>query len=459
MAFSGVIDNQGKDAAKKSRTDEHVRPTVGRYRWRICALLFFITTLNYMDRQVLGVLAPELQRAIGWNEIQYGNIITAFTAAYAAGLLLAGRFIDRVGTRVGYAAAIALWSFATVGHALARTVIAFAVARFALGLAESANFPAAIKTIAEWFPQKERALATGIFNSGANIGAIVAPVAAPWIAVKLGWQWAFVFMGGVSALWMLPWLLMYRRPEEHPRVSSRELAYIQSDPPEPAANIPWSKLLPLRQTWALVAAKFLTDPIWWFFLYWLPKFFHTKYGLTLTELGWPLVIVYSMSTLGSIGGGWLPARFLKAGWSLNRARKTAMLICALAVAPIVVGATASHLWLAVVLVGLATAAHQGWSANLYTMASDLFPKRAVASVVGIAGFGGSIGGMLIATFTGFVLQITGSYVPLFVIAGSAYLIAFLIIQKLAPRMEPAKLALDEEGTDGLGPASDSQVNR
>ncbi len=412
---------------------------VGRYRWRICALLFFITTLNYMDRQVLGVLAPELQRAIGWNEIQYGNIVTAFTGAYAVGLLLAGRFIDRVGTRIGYAVAIAIWSFATIGHSLARTVIAFAIARFLLGLSESANFPAAIKTVAEWFPRKERALATGIFNSGANIGAIVAPAVVPWIAFNWGWQWAFVCLGTLSALWVLPWMAIYRRPEAHPKVTVAELNYIQSDPPEPTATVPWSRLLPHRQTWALILGKFLTDPIWWFFLFWLPKFLNTQYGLSLTQLGWPLVIVYTMSMAGSIYGGWLPARFLKMGWSLNRARKTSMLICALAVSPIMFGATAGKLWLAVALVGLATAAHQGWSANLYTMASDMFPKRAVASMVGIGGFGGAIGGMMIATFTGLILQWTGSYVPMFVIAGSAYLIALVIIQLLVPKLEPAKV--------------------
>lgn len=416
-----------------------VAASIGRYRWRICALLFFVTTLNYTDRQVLGVLAPELQRVIGWNEIQYGNIVTAFSAAYALGLLLAGRFIDRVGTRIGYAVAIAIWSVATVGHSLARTVIAFAIARFALGLAESANFPAAVKTVAEWFPSRERAFATGIFNSGANIGAMVAPVAAPWIAVSLGWQWAFVFMGALSAIWIIPWLAIYRRPDAHSKLSAAELRYIQSDPPDPSTSVPWSQLLPHRQTWALVIAKFLTDPIWWFFLYWLPKFLNEQYGLKLTELGWPLVIIYTLSMAGSVAGGWLPAQFLKAGWSVNRARKIAMLVCAVAVVPIVVGATAGSLWLAVALVGLATAAHQGWSANLYTVASDIFPKHAVASVVGIAGFGGAVGGMVIATFAGWVLQLTHSYVPMFVIAGSAYLLALIILQLLVPTLKPLHL--------------------
>ena len=411
----------------------------GGYRWRICALLFFVTTLNYVDRQVLGVLAPELQRVIGWNELQYGDIVTVFQAAYAVGLLLAGGFIDRVGTRLGYASAIGLWSLATIGHAAVRTVLGFGFARFVLGLSEAANFPAAIKTVAEWFPRKERALATGIFNSGANIGAIVAPLAAPWIAVTLGWQWAFIVLGSLSALWVVPWMMLYRRPEEHPKLSSPELAYIQSDPPELTVKVPWAQLLPHRQTWAFLIGKFLTDPIWWFFLFWLPKFLNTRYGLTLTELGWPLVIVYTLSMAGSIGGGWLPAHFLKLGWSVNRARKTAMLVCAVAVVPIIFAASAAKLWVAVALVGLATASHQGWSANLFTMASDTFPRRAVASVVGIGGFGGAVGGMVIATFAGLVLQFTGSYVPMFVIAGSAYLIALLIIHLLLPRLEPASL--------------------
>jgi MFS transporter, ACS family, hexuronate transporter len=413
--------------------------TIGRYRWRICGVLFFVTTLIYLDRQVLGVLAPQLQRVIGWNEIQYGNIVTAFQAAYAVGLLLAGRFIDRVGTRAGYAIAIGLWTFATLGQSLARTVLAFAIARFVLGLAEAPNFPAAIKTVAEWFPRRERALATGVFNSGANIGAIVAPLTAPWIAVYLGWPWAFVFMSAIGVGWIATWLATYRRPEQHPRLASSELAYIRSEPVEASVSVPWRKLLPHRQTWAFVAGKFLTDPVWWFFLYWLPKFLNTRYGLTLTALGSPLVFVYTMSMAGSIAGGWLSARLLKRGWGLNAARKTAMLTCALTVVPIVFAASARSFWVSVALVGLAAASHQGWSANLFTLASDMFPKGAVASVVGIGGFGGAISSMLTATFTGLVLQITGDYFPMFVIAGSVYLVALLIVHLLAPRLDPAKL--------------------
>jgi MFS transporter, ACS family, hexuronate transporter len=412
---------------------------IGRYRWRICTLLFFVTSLIYLERQVLGVLAPELERVIGWDEIQYGNIVMAFQMAYALGMLLSGRFLDGVGPRIGYALAIAVWTLATSGQSLARSVLAFAMARFVLGLAEAPNFPAAIKTVAEWFPNKERALATGIFNSGANIGAIVAPATAPWVAAHFGWQWAFVFLGVLSAIWIVPWAVTYRQPERHPRLSATELAYIQSDPQEPAVRVPWIRLLPHRQTWAFLVGKFLTDPIWWFFLYWLAKFLNQQYGLTRTGLGWPLVIVYTGSMVGSVCGGWLPAKFLKMGWSLNRARKTAMLICAVAVLPVTFAATGGKLWLTVALVSLATAAHQGWSANLFTLPSDTFPKQAVASVVGIGGFGGAVGGMLIATLTGLVLERTHSYVPMFVMASLAYLVAIAIIHLVLPTLERANL--------------------
>lgn len=412
---------------------------IGRYRWRICTLLFFVTTLIYLERQVLGVLAPELERVIGWDEIQYGNIVMAFQMAYALGMLLSGRFLDVVGPRIGYALAIAVWTLATSGQSLARSVLAFAIARFVLGLAEAPNFPAAIKTVAEWFPNKERALATGIFNSGANIGAIVAPATAPWVAAHFGWQWAFVLLGVLSAIWIVPWAVTYRQPERHPRLAATELAYIQSDPQEAAVRVPWVRLVPHRQTWAFLVGKFLTDPIWWFFLYWLAKFLNQQYGLARTGLGWPLVIVYTGSMVGSVCGGWLPAKFLKMGWSLNRARKTAMLICAVAVLPVTFAATGGKLWLTVALVSLATAAHQGWSANLFTLPSDTFPKQAVASVVGIGGFGGAVGGMLIATLTGLVLERTHSYVPIFVMASLAYLVAIAIIHLVLPTLERANL--------------------
>ncbi|WP_434029735.1 MFS transporter [[Pseudomonas] boreopolis] len=414
-------------------------PRVGRYRWRICAMLLAATTINYIDRQVLGVLAPFLQEHIGWNEIEYGYIVTAFQAAYALGLLCAGAVIDRLGTRVGYAIAIGVWSLAAMGHALAGSVMGFALARFMLGLGEAGNFPAAIKTVAEWFPRRERALATGIFNSGSNIGAIVAPLLVPVVAVAWGWQAAFLCTGLLSATWLAVWLLLYRAPERHSRLSAEELAHIRSDPPEPAVRVPWARLLRHRQAWAFVAAKFITDPIWWFFLFWLPKFLHAEYGLSLLGLGLPLVAIFLLADVGSIAGGWLAGRFIKRGWSVNRARKGAMLVCALCVVPIVFAARADDLWVAVLLIGLATAGHQGWSANVFTLTSDMFPRHAVASVVGIGGFAGAVGGMMIATFTGFLLETTGSYVPVFLMAGSAYLLALLVVHALAPALEPARL--------------------
>ena len=411
----------------------------GRYRWRVCALLLAATTLNYIDRQVLGVLAPFLQNQIGWNEIEYGYIVTAFQCAYAIGLLCAGAIIDRFGTRIGYALSIGIWSLAAMSHTLAASVLGFALARFALGLGEAGNFPAAIKTVAEWFPRRERALATGIFNSGSNIGAIVAPMVVPLIAVAWGWQAAFLFTGVLSATWLATWLLTYRTPERQPKLSPAELAYIQSDPAEPTTRVPWATILHHRQAWAFIVGKFMTDPIWWFLLFWLPKFLHSTYGLSLLELGLPLIAIYVTADVGSIAGGWLAGYLIRRGWSANRARKGAMLACALCVVPIVFAANARHMWVAVALIGLATAGHQGWSANLFTLASDLFPRRAVASVVGIGGFAGAVGGMLIATFAGFLLQATGSYVPLFIMAGSAYLLALLAVHALAPRLQPAAL--------------------
>lgn len=423
--------------AEASPVDAAV-PEHGSYRWRICALLFFATTINYVDRQVLGVLAPYLQPIIGWNEIQYGYIVGSFQAAYAVGLLAVGGIIDRLGARLGYAIAIAIWSLAAMSHALVRSVAGFAVARFALGLGESGNFPAAVKTVAEWFPRKERALVTGIFNSGSNVGAIVAPLAVPWIAVRLGWQWAFLFTGFFSAAWLIAWLMIYRSPREHRSLGKTEFAYIQADGEEPVSRIAWTPLLVYRQTWAFLLGKFITDPVWWFLSFWLPKFLNSEYGLSLTNLGPPLIAIYLMADGGSILGGWLAGAFLRNGWTANRARKSAMLVCASLVVPVAFAARARHLWAAVALVGLAAAAHQGWSANLYTLVSDTFPRRAVASVVGIGGFGGAVSGMLVSTFTGFLLQSTGSYLPLFVMASAAYLIALLAIHLLVPRLEPAE---------------------
>ncbi len=411
----------------------------GNLRWVICALLFFATTINYMDRQVLGLLAPLLQKTFGWSEIQYGNIVQMFFYAYALGLIVVGRFIDRVGTRIGYAAALAVWSLSAMGHSLARSIFGFGTARFMLGLGESGNFPAAIKTVTEWFPKKERALATGIFNSGSNVGAVLAPLAVPWIAVHLGWRWAFVFTGFFSATWLVLWLLLYRRPQQHPRLSPSELRYIQSDPFEPETKIPWLRLFPHRQTWAFVLGKSMTDPIWWFYLFWLPKFLHETHGVTVTGLGPPLVAIYMAADFGSVGGGWLSSSLLKRGWNVNRARKSAMLICAFCVVPVLFVSQVKGLWPAVAIIALATAAHQGWSCNMFTLASDMFPRRAIASVVGIGGFGGAVGGLCIAWLVSRLLQWTHSYVVVLFMAGSAYLFALLLVHLLAPRLEPVHI--------------------
>ncbi len=413
---------------------------VGRYRWTICALLFAATTVNYVDRQIFGLLAPLLRQVIGWNDIQYGFIVVAFQGAYAVALPLFGWFVDRYGTKIGYTVSIVGWSLAAMAHALATGVWSFGIARAALGLSEAGNFPAAIKAIAEWFPARERALATGVFNSGANIGAVVAPAIVPFLVDRFGWYGSFLATGALGFLWLIFWLVLYERPEVSKRVKPGELEYILSDHDEPVGEkIPWRVLLAHKEAWAFVIGKFLTDPIWWFYLYWLPLFLNSRYGLTLTNLGLPLIVIYTMTSIGSIGGGWLSSWFLGKGWTLNRSRKSAMLLCAVLVVPIVSAAGISDLWIAVGIIGLAAAAHQGWSANLFTLTSDLFPKRAVGSLVGLGGMAGSVGGMLFSASTGYILDLTGSYVSLFLMAGSAYLIALLAIQLLIPRMKAVQL--------------------
>lgn len=408
------------------------------FRWTICGLVFAATTINYMDRQVLGILAPTLSRELGWNEIEYARIIMAFQAAYAIGLLGFGRLIDRLGTRHGYAVSVVAWSSAALAHALARGVWGFGVARFALGLGEAGNFPAAVKVVTEWFPRRERALATGLFNSGANVGAIIAPLLVPWITLRYGWQTAFLALGATGFVWLAGWYWLYGLPSASSRVSPEELAHIRSDPPAPAMPpLPWRGLLRYRQTWAFVTGMSLTAPIWWFYLYWLPKFLNRQYGLDLETLGPPLVVIYTMTTVGSIGGGWLSGSLLNRGWSVNASRKTAMLICALGVVPVVFAARASNQWVATVLIGLAASAHQGWAANLFTLVSDLFPRQAVASVVGLGGMFGSIAAMGFSHSIGQILATTGSYWILFIMAGSAYLVALGIIQLLIPNMTPA----------------------
>jgi ACS family hexuronate transporter-like MFS transporter len=412
----------------------------GRVRWGICALLFFAATVNYMDRQVIGLLKPTLQVQLGWSEIGYSNIVFAFTLAYGIGSLLVGKLIDRLGTRVGFALAVLFWSLSAMAHAAAGSVMQFAVARFSLGIGESGSFPASIKAVAEWFPKRERAVATGIFNSGTNVGAIVAPLVVPWLTLRYGWRMAFIGTGALGLIWLLGWIALYRRPQESTLVSAAELALIQGDAQEAAViRVPWGTLVGLPQMWAVGLGKFFTDPIWWVYLFWMPDFLSRNLKLDLKGMALPLFVVYSGASVGSIGGGWLSSRLLKRGWSVNASRKTAMLVCALAVTPIMLAARTGTAWFAVCLVALAAGAHQGWSANIYTLASDMFPRGAVASVVGFGTLLGTIGGMFIAEMVGYVLQRTGSYVPVFILAGSAYLVALGFVQVLAPRLERAEI--------------------
>lgn len=404
------------------------------YRWTICALLFCATTINYVDRQILGILALPLQRDLGWSESQYGLVVTAFQTAYAIGLLGFGRIIDRIGTRLGYALSLGLWSVAAAAHGLVRSIFGFGMARFFLGLGESGNFPAAIKAIGEWFPSNERALAVGLFNSGASVGSIVTPLVVPALVLHYGWRSAFVVTGTIGLLWIPLWLLAYRHPPALPGAVE-----------ESKVPIPWRSLLGYRETWAIILARFLTDPIWWFYLYWVPKFLHTRHGLELDRIGLPLMVIYVISNGGAIFGGWLSSTLMKRGWTVNASRKTAILACALMVVPMAFGTYVSNMWAAVAILSLATAGHQGWAANMFASHSDMFPARAVGSVTGITGFGGAVGGACVATAVGFILEKTGSYVPVFLWAGFAYLFALGLIQVMIPNIklvdmkEPAEM--------------------
>jgi len=421
---------------------------IGNYRWTICALIFFATTVNYLDRQVIGILAPILKSDLGIGESEYGYIVSAFQIAYAIGMILAGRIIDKLGTKIGYALAFIGWSIAAIAHALAKGAVGFGIARAFLGLTEAGNFPAAIKTVAEWFPKRERALATGIFNSGTNIGAIIAPLIVPWLAVNWGWQMAFILTGSIGLIWLVFWFIFYEVPEKQKRLKEPELKYINSDYEEEIKEkISWFNLLKYRQTWAFFVGKFLTDPIWWFYLFWIPKWLADVRGLKITQFGLPLVVIYTATTIGSIFGGWLSSYFIKIGWKVHRSRATAMLLFAFLVVPIVFAQAAGiGFWSAIALISLAAASHQAWSANIFTTVSDMFPKKAVASVTGIGGFAGSIGGILVAILTGNILEFTESkgniesgYFILFLIAGSAYLIAWVLFNLLAPKMKRVNL--------------------
>ncbi len=411
---------------------------VGRYRWVICALLFAATAINYVDRQIIGVLKPTLQHEFGWSETAYGDIVFWFQAAYALAYLGFGPIIDRIGARLGYALAVVVWTAAHIAHAFVTTITGFTLVRFALGIGEAGNFPAGLKAVAEWFPQRERAFAIGLFNAGSNVGAIVTPLIVPIITLTFGWRAAFIITGFLSVAWLIVWLIMYKRPRQHPRLSTAELVLIESDPPDTEKKTPWLALLGYRETWAYALGKFLIDPIWWMFLFWLPDFFAKRYHLDLQSFGPPLVAVYVLSDVGSIAGGWLSSFMIKHGVSVNAARKLTMLLCSILVLPVMGAMYANTVWTAVGIVGLATAAHQAFSANLYTLPSDVFPRRAVASVVGIGGMLGGVGGMLMAKYAGWVLDTIGSYTPIFVVAGSVYLIALLVIQVLSPKLAPVE---------------------
>ena len=354
-------------------------------------------------------------------------------------MLGAGRLLDRYGARVGFAVAVSLWSVAAMAHAAATSAFTFGLARAFLGLGEAANFPASIKIVAQWFPKKERAQATGIFNAGTNVGVVVAALLVPWLAGRFGWQSAFLFTGAAGFLWLIFWMLLYRDPQLHPTVSRRELDYIQSDPPDTAATYRWARLFPHRQTWTFAVGKFLTDGVWWFYLFWLPKYLQETFGLTLAQITIPMIVVYLVADVGSVGGGWLSSSLIKRGWSVNAARKTAMLACGIAVVPVMAAPYSGSVWITVGLVGVAAAAHQGWSANLFTTASDMFPRSAVGGVVGIGAACGAVGGVLIQKATGYVVTWTHSYIPIFFLCGCIYLVALGLMQLLSPKLAQARL--------------------
>ncbi len=423
--------------ASVGQTEVAASPQVGRFRWVIVALLFAATAINYVDRQMIGLLKPTLEQEFGWSETTYADIVFYFQLAYAIGYIVFGSIVDRIGARAGYTIAFLIWTAAHMLHGAARSAVQFAMVRFLLGIGESGNFPAGIKAVTEWFPKKERAFATGIFNAGANVGAVITPLIVPVLVLTYGWQSAFVITGAGSLIWLVAWLALYRRPRESRHVSEAEIAYIESDPADTAAKVPWSRLLKVKETWAFAIGKFLTDPIWWMFLFWTPDFLVKRHGLDLKTFGPPLVVIYLVSDFGSIAGGWMSSKLIHRGWSINAARKTTMLICAVAVTPIFFAQYVDDLWAAVAIISLATAAHQAWSANLYTLPGDTFPRKAVGSVIGIGGTAGAVGGMLFALYIGQILERVGSYGLIFVVAGSVYLIALALIHLLMPRMDQA----------------------
>ena len=411
------------------------------YRCRIVALLFFATSINYIDRQVIGILKPYIADDLGWSEADYGYIVTAFQVAYAIGLIASGRFLDKFGTRIGYMFSIILWSIAGIFHAFARGVISFAIARFTLGIGESANFPAAVKTVAEWFPKKERAFATGLFNAGSTIGAIVAPLIVTGITVTLGWQWAFIITGALGFIWIIFWLSYYHVPEEHPGISSEELYYIKQDIDinESRKGMRWTNLFKYRQTIAICSTRFISDWVWWFFLFWIPDFLSKTHGVNIKEVVLPLILIYSVSSIGGISGGWLSSKFIKMGKSIDFARKSTIFICALIIMPVLLVSQVQSLWVAVMLIAFAAAGHQGWASNIFTIVSDIYPKNAIGSMMGLSGFAGAVGGALSASFIGLVLKSTGSYFIIFLIAATVYLINWMILKVFIKEIKPLEI--------------------
>lgn len=428
-----------------------MKPATG-YRWTICALVFFATTINYLDRSIIGLLKPQLEKEFNWKESDYANIVIAFQICYALGLLGAGRLIDKLGTKIGYGLVFLLWNLAAIAHAAVRSTFGFFIVRGSLGLAEAGNFPAAIKTIAEWFPAKERALATGIFNSGANVGAIITPLVVPFIAQKWGWQWAFILAGGIGFVWLVFWYLLYSVPQKNKRVSASEINFIEENenttgPPftNNATKLSWAKLLGFKQTWAFATGKFLTDSAWWFYLFWLPDILKNNFSLNQSTAGLMLASAYTLATVGSVFGGWLPLWFVKKGNPVSVSRSKAMLIYAFCALPVLLAQWLGgfHVWFAVIIIGFVMAAHQAWSANIYTLVSDLFPKTAVASVTGIGGMFGAVGGILIAKFAGVIFDyykskghIETGYEIIFIICGLVYIVAWGIIRALLKNTRP-----------------------
>ncbi|MBI5942342.1 MAG: MFS transporter [Caulobacterales bacterium] len=412
-------------------------PRMSRRRWVICGLLFTAVVINYVDRQMLGVLKPAMSKELGWSEQNYADIVFYFQAAYALSYLAFGAIVDRVGAKIGYGVAFLLWQLAHIAHGFASGLGSFFAVRVALGIGEGGNFPGGIKAVTDWFPKKERALATGIFNAGSNIGAVITPIIAPAIMVLWGWQAAFIATGVVGMLWLVAWVVVYKNPRDDKKVNAAELAHIEQDPADTEKKVGWLVVLGKKETWAYAIGKFLIDPVWWMLLFWLPDFFNKTFELKTTDILYmtALAVVYLISDVGSVGGGWMSSRFMKMGWSINRARKMTMLVLAVCALPYLLVTHVHNLWGAILIVGWLAAVHQAFSANLYTLPGDVFPRKAVGSVIGIGGMVGGIGGMIMAKGVGKALSTTLGYPAIFAVCAFIYLAAILAVHLLSPKME------------------------